>query len=176
MRAAECPSTCAPLSLCSLSAAQRAALASWTTRPLAAIREGAECGDLAAMVAMGEILLRGLFGVTRSVAQAAVWSRRAAAGNVALGQANFGKFLEDGAGGIAKDKAAAVRLFRLGAAQGEPQALHNLGVAHFVGRGGLPRNLAEAKRCWRLAAAQGHYPSTSALSTCDETWASDGLA
>ena len=56
-------------------------------------------------------------------AQAVVWLRRAAAGNVARAQCTLGVMHEHGLGGLEKSDAKAVALYRPAAAAGYARAL-----------------------------------------------------
>jgi TPR repeat protein len=135
-------------------AAQEAACKAWIARPLAAIRLAAEGGDLAAMVVLGGCFRSGERGAPQDGAQAVVWRRRSAAGNVATAQYNLGVMHEDGLGGLAQNIAEAARLYRLAADAGYAHAQFNLGLLYADGHG-VREDEAEAVRLWKLAAAQG---------------------
>ena len=135
--------------------AQEAARKAWAARPLAALRAAAEAGDLAAMEELGERFDDGLRGAPKDDAQAVVWWRRAAAGNVARAQKNLASMHENGEGGLEKSNAIAAALYRAAAAAGFASALFNLGLCFDLGRG-VPQDRAEAVRLWLLAAGMGN--------------------
>jgi TPR repeat protein len=127
-------------------------------RPLAALRAAAEAGDLAAMEELGERFYYGLREAPKDDAQAVVWRRRAAAGNVARAQSAFAFMHTNGEGGLEKSDSKAVALYRAAVAAGFVDALFNLGCCFDDGRG-VPQDRAEAVRLWLQAADKGHAPA-----------------
>ena len=143
-------------------AAQEAACQAWAARPLAAVRAAAEAGDFAAMAMLGERFHAGVREAPKNDAQAVVWWRRAAAGNVARAQFNLASMHERGEGGLEKSDANAVVLYRPAAAAGFVDALYNLGNGYYNGRG-VPQNHAEAVRLWLQAADKGLAEAEASL-------------
>jgi TPR repeat protein len=142
--------------------AQEAACRAWMARPLAALRAAAEAGDLAAMEDLGERFHYGLREAPKDDAQAVVWRRRAAAGNVARAQSAFAFMHANGEGGLERSDAKAVALYRAAAFAGYASALFNLGCCFDNGRG-VPRDRAEAVRLWLQAADKGNANAEAAL-------------
>ena len=136
-------------------AAQMSAGQAWAARPLAALRAAAEAGDLAAMEVLGERFRFGVRGAPHDDAQAVIWWRRSAAGNVAIAQYNLGVMHENDLGGLVQNHAEAARLYRLAADAGYANAQFGLANFFFHGRG-VREDKAEAVRLLKLAAAQGH--------------------
>ena len=132
-------------------------------RTLAAIRAAAEGGDIAAQYVLGECFYEGMKGAPQDHAQALVWWRRSAAGNMANAQGFLGLMHESGEGGLAVDLAEGARLYALAAAQGLDSALFNLGTCYYFGNG-VPRDLVEAARLYRLSAEQGNDLAQANLS------------
>ena len=106
------------------------------------------------MEILAECFVAGVNGAPRDKAQAAVWYRRAAAGNVTAAQSSLGSMHVCGECGLEKSDAKAVALFRLAAGAGDSHAIYFLGTCYRDGRG-VPQDHAEAVRLFRLAADKG---------------------
>jgi TPR repeat protein len=145
-------------------AAQQAACEVWAGRPIAAIRAAAEAGDLAAMEDLAERFYTGARGALKDEAQAVLWWRRSAAGNVARAQFNLGIMHRGGLGGLEKSDAKAVALIRAAAGAGLAEALTYLGVLYAQGWG-VPRDVREATKWFAKAAAQGTEEAIANLRT-----------
>jgi TPR repeat protein len=124
-------------------------------RPLADLRAAAEAGDLAAMADIADRFYFGVRGPPKDDTQALVWTRRAAAANVAVAQEQFGFMHTRGEGGLAIDDKAAFRLYRLASDQGEPTAQGNLAYAYMHGAG-VAKDYAAALLWARRSAEAGN--------------------
>jgi len=151
--------------------AQQAAIDSWGRRPLAAIREAAEGGELSAQYVLGVCFRDGLKSASKDAAQAMVWHRRAAAGNVVLAQLSLASMHADGVGGLAVDLNEAARLCYKAidkgpypdacptiisyAERGSARAQALVAFLYINGRKGLECNYAAALKYAQLSADQG---------------------
>jgi TPR repeat protein len=147
--------------------AQRAVTAKWRKQPLAKLLAAAEAGDHGAQYSLGLRLYEGS-GCAQDLAQALVWLRRSAAGNVAEAQSWLGLILFNGECGVSVDHNHAARLLKQSAEQGYAPAQYKFGSCLYNGTG-TPRNPAKAVHVWRLAAEQGDAGAQDFLSTCYTT-------
>ena len=147
--------------------AQRAVTAKWRKQPLAELLAAAEAGDHGAQCSLGVRLYEGA-GCAQDLAQAVVWLRRSAAGNVAEAQFWHGLILFKGECGVSVDHNHAAHLFKQSADQGYAPAQFSFGRCLFSGMG-TPRNPAKAVHVWLFAAEQGDADAQDFLSTCYST-------
>jgi len=124
-------------------AAQDTAFKSWRTRSFTDTREAAERGDLAAQAFLGLCFYVGFRGCPKDDAQALVWFRRAALGNVANALGTMGALCNQGTHGLPVHKAEAARYFSLAAAQGDGDAERCLLE---IAAAGVPEAVAAARR------------------------------
>jgi TPR repeat protein len=114
------------------------------------------------MAELGERFRFGARGAPQDDAQAAIWWRRAAAGNVAVAQYNLAVMHENALGRLEKSDALAVALYRAAADAGDAPAIFNLGCC-FNDGSGVPQDKAMAVRLWLQAADKGHAKAEAAL-------------
>jgi TPR repeat protein len=143
-------------------AAQRAAIDKVKMKPLAAVRAAAEGGDLAAQYVLGASFYFGAGGFPKDAAQALLWLRRAAAGNLAHAHTDLGVMHDRGEGGLAVDHEEAFRLYSLAARQGDAEAQFNCGCCLRDGEG-VARDLSAAASFFRQAAEQGDAKAQATL-------------
>ncbi len=112
----------------------------------------AEAGDARAQAVVGHMYYFGR-GVTRNLATAAKWTRKAAVQGDAQAQNDFGTLLRTGKG-VSKDLAESFRWFLRAAEQGYADAQYNVGISLEHGRG-VPRDEPASVNWYRRAAEQG---------------------
>lgn len=121
--------------------------------------DAAANGSTDAMINLANLYVQGQ-GVTRDLARAAAWYRRAAEAGDPVAQVHLGEAYEAGAG-LARDNRQAALWFQRAAEQGDAQGAFNLGVMLATDYGtGLEASNAEqrttARRWLSAAAEQGH--------------------
>ena len=113
----------------------------------------AEKGDASAQDALGYCYENGL-GVTKDLAEAVKWFRKAAEQNDAGALINLGVCYQNGQG-LAKNDVKAWECFRKAAEFGLAVAQYNLGICYDKGRG-VAQDEAEAVKWFRKAAEQNY--------------------
>ena len=113
----------------------------------------AEAGDNRAQLALASLYETGGAGLTRDLASARYWTRRAAESGEGVAMHNLGLFLMRGDGG-GQDLSEAALWFRRAADRGVIDSQYNLGLLYEAGRG-VSRNLSEAYRWFTVAANAG---------------------
>ncbi len=113
----------------------------------------AQAGDGRAQLQLAGLYEGGEAGLTRDLAAARLWTRRAAEGGQRIGMHNLALFLSQGDGGL-RDYSEAAIWFRRAADQGVVDSQYNLGLIYEAGRG-VDRNLREAYRWYSIAANAG---------------------
>lgn len=140
--------------------AKKAYIAGDVTRAMSVLRKGADAGDAASQVFLGEILDASEFDE-----EAAAMYRKAAEQGNADGQFRLGALYSVGEG-VKKDPAEAMRLMRLAADQKHVQATNAIASAYLNAQLGIAegeRNSAEALRWVRAAEQNDYLPAIDAL-------------
>jgi len=130
-----------------------AALQRGEATALARLTGLAQAGDPEAQLHLASLYETAGAGLTRDLAAARLWTRRAAGGGNRIAMHNLGLFLTEGDGGP-RDLVEAAAWFRRAADRGVVDSQYNLGLLHEAGRG-VPRNLREAYRWFSIAANAG---------------------
>ncbi|HKR89758.1 MAG TPA: tetratricopeptide repeat protein, partial [Phenylobacterium sp.] len=120
---------------------------------LAKLKAIAEAGHPPAQFYLGKLYETGDHGVRQNLAEARVWTERAAEGGDASAMHNLALFDFHGEGG-AQDLAGAARWFRAAAEQGIVDSQFNLGLLYQAGSG-VPRDAVQAYTWFAIAAAGG---------------------
>jgi localization factor PodJL len=120
---------------------------------LAKLKAIAEAGHPPAQFYLGKLYETGDHGVKQNLAQARLWTERAAEGGDAAAMHNLALFDFRGEGG-AQDLAGAARWFRAAAEQGIVDSQFNLGLLYQSGSG-VERDPAQAYTWFSIAAAGG---------------------
>lgn len=120
---------------------------------LAKLKAIAEAGHPPAQFYLGKLYETGDHGVKQNLAQARLWTERAAEGGDAAAMHNLALFDFRGEGG-AQDLAGAARWFRAAAEQGIVDSQFNLGLLYQSGSG-VERDPAQAYTWFAIAAAGG---------------------
>ena len=113
----------------------------------------AEHGDATAPVQLGDVYDTGA-GVTRDVAEAIKWYRKAAEQGNAEGQYSLGGKYDSG-DGVPQDYSQALKWYRKAAEQGHSTAEYNVGVLYYRALG-VHQDFLEAARWFSKAAEQGN--------------------
>lgn len=100
---------------------------------MALLRDLAEAGFPMAQYQLAKVLERGE-GAPQSLAQARIWTERAASGGNCRAMHDVGVFYARGEG-VARDEAMAARWFRAAAERGVADSQYNLGILFEQGRG-----------------------------------------
>ncbi len=116
------------------------------------LRVAAAEGDPAALYEVGARYADGN-GVTRDLAEAAVWLERAAEAGLAVAQHRLAAMYEAGLG-VDENRPMALQWYTAAADQGNVLAMHNIGVMHSQGIEGTP-DFASAVEWFTLAADHG---------------------
>jgi TPR repeat protein len=132
-------------------------------RQFALIKAQAERGDAQAQLSLGSLYASGV-GVTRDLAKAAKWHRKAAEQGLAPAQFKVAVECANGAG-VKMDRIEAVNWLRRAADQGLAEAEVELGVCYGNGDG-IGENPVEAAKWYRKAADQDFAPAQYALGNC----------
>jgi TPR repeat protein len=128
-------------------------VATYSGASLDEIRLKAEHGDPIAQVQLGDAYDTGA-GVTRDVADAIKWYRKAAEQGNAEGQYSLGGKYDSG-DGMPQDYTKALKWYRKAAEQGHSIAEYNLGVMYYRALG-VQQDFSEAAKWFRKAAEQGN--------------------
>ena len=95
-------------------------------------------------------------GVSKDLAQAAKWYRKAAESGNRRSMEILGTLYERGLGGLPKDDVQAVNWYRKAAEAGDAFGMESLGSNYEHGQGGLPKDDAQAANWYRKAAEAGN--------------------
>ena len=117
------------------------------------LKESAELGYAIDQLRLGIMYANGL-GVSKDVAEAVRWYRKAAEQGNADAQGKLGLMYEEGQG-VDKNEVEAARWYRKSADQGDADAQVRLGIMYEEGQG-VDKDEAEAVRWYRKSADQGH--------------------
>jgi TPR repeat protein len=131
--------------------------------PLDVLKEQAEKGNTLAQCRLGVCYYNGK-GVSKNLAEAAKWFRKAAEQGYALAQCRLGICYATGEG-VPENFAEAAKWYRKAAEQGYALAQCRLGTCYANGEG-VPENSAEAAKWYRKAAEQGYARAQCCLGDC----------
>ena len=138
-------------------AAVNAALARGEATALPRLTGLAQAGDVEAQLRLAALYEGGDAGLSKDIAAARLWTRRAAERGERVAMHNLGLFLVNGEGGP-RDAGEAAIWFRRAADRGVVDSQHNLGLLYEAGRG-VQKNLSEAYRWFSIAANAGDMAS-----------------
>jgi len=126
------------------------------------LRRAAEAGRIAAMYALGDLLVHQDGGKTGNLAEGVDWIRRAADAGFAPALIGLAELHAEGRG-VARDEAAADGYYRRAAETGNPYAQQQAGAWLDERAGDDPARIAEAERLLRASAAQNWRESYNEL-------------
>lgn len=132
-------------------------------RQFDAIKAQAEKGDAQAQLSLGTLYATGT-GVSRDLAKAAKWHRKAAEQGLTQAQLRLAYEYANGIG-LKPDPIEAAKWFHRAAEQGSAEARFELGRCYAQGEG-VGENPVEAAKWYRRAAEQNFAPAQHALGEC----------
>jgi TPR repeat protein len=139
----------------------RKELSSMSPSQLAEVRAKAEAGSARDQFRMGLAYEYGLAGVTRDLAEALRWHKRAAEQGIGVVESWIGDFYYDGVG-VKIDHAQALSWYRRASDHGHPLAMRFIGDFSLYGQG-TARNQREAAAWYAKAAAMGDASAKNRL-------------
>jgi TPR repeat protein len=126
------------------------------------LRRAADAGGVAAMYALGDLLVYHDGGKSNAAAEGVTWIRRAADAGFVPALVGLATLYAEGRG-VTRDDATADDYYRRAAETGNPYAQLQAGLRLDDRAGGDAAQLAEAERLLRAAAAQGWRDSYNEL-------------
>lgn len=139
----------------------RKELASMNPAQLTEVRARAEAGSGRDQFRMGLAYEYGLAGVTRDLAEALRWHKRAAEHGIGVVESWIGDFYYDGIG-VTIDHAEALSWYRRASDHGHPLAMRFIGDFTLYGQG-TPRSQTDAAAWYAKAAALGDASAKNRL-------------
>lgn len=118
------------------------------------LARAASLGHPGAQFHLARLYDQGEHGVEQNVAEARLWTERAAQGGEAGAMYNLGLYLFEGLGGE-RDQALGVRWFRQAAERGLTDSQYNLGHIYEQGADGVAANRVEAYKWYLIAGRAG---------------------
>jgi len=118
------------------------------------LKQDAYSGDRRSQLLLGSLYEDGKQGISKNLAQAAKWYRKAAKQGYPQAQYNLGLLYEEGKG-MTKNYHKATQWYKRAADKGLSEAQNNLGVLYIMGKG-VAKNKKRAETLFRHAAKQGN--------------------
>ena len=141
---------------------------------VAALRHAANLGDSPAQFYLGRLYEAGSAGLPKDLAQARVWTERAANGGLPEAMYNLASYAYAGEGGP-RDLAAAAGWFRRAAEHGVVNGQYNLAQLYEKGYG-VPQSTSDAYKWYEVAAASGDAEARAGADTLRRQLAPDAAS